>query len=124
MTEKMAALAKQIATLPRASVDFSVLPSGSAMLDVRRDGRLYVLAYSPERGFGVDEVGDDDGFLVSYRFTYPGFEPAAARLWELVVGTPASTEEADGWQQFKGRSNDHSEAVKVKQNIDADTNPP
>jgi hypothetical protein len=60
------------------------------MLDVRRAGHLYVLSYSPTRGFGVDEVSDGEGFQIGYRFAYDEFEPAAERLWELVAGSPSA----------------------------------
>jgi hypothetical protein len=86
MIDKMPELARQMAALPGTEVDFTTFPSGSAMLDARRGGRLYVMAYSPAWRFGVDEVGDDDGFLISYRFTSDDFEAAAEHLWELVRG--------------------------------------
>ncbi len=84
MIDKMAQLAKQIAALPGTDVEFTPYPGGGAMLDVRRDGRLFVMAYSSAGHFGVDEVADDTGWLTSYRFASDDFEPAAARLWELV----------------------------------------
>ena len=88
MTEKMAALAKQIEILPGTRVDFSTFPSGAAMLDVHRDGHLYVMAFFPSWNcFGVDEVHDDDGFLTSYKFVSEDFEQAGKRLWDLITGT-------------------------------------
>jgi hypothetical protein len=122
--EEMASLVKQIAALPGTDVDLSTFPSGAAMVDVRRDGHLYVLAYSPSRGFGVDEVTDADGFLLSYRFTYEEFGPAAARLWELVTGVPPLPEEARAWKERAGTANGHPGAANVEQIMDADPNQP
>ena len=124
MIEQIRALAKQIAALPEAAVDFNTFPSGSAMLDVRRAGRLYVMAYSPDRGFGVDEVGDNDGFLVSYRFSYTQFEPAASRLWQLVTGTTRPSSENDAEEDQTGVADDQSDAAKVKQRLGVDPNRP
>jgi hypothetical protein len=87
MVERIQALAEQIrASAPDAEVDFTAFPSGSAMVDVRRGGRLFVLAYSPTRHFGVDEVLDGEGFQISYRLTSESLERAAERLRELVAG--------------------------------------
>jgi hypothetical protein len=91
LTEQVAELAHRIETsIPGTSVEVNVFPSGGAMLDVRRDGHLYVLAYLPStRRFGVDEVLDGEGFEMGYRFGFDDFEPAAERLLELVSGAPA-----------------------------------
>ncbi len=69
-----------------ADVDsrLTVFPSGCAMLDVRRDGRAFVMAYSPAAGFGVDEVGPDEGFGNHYRFAFADFESAADKLRGLT----------------------------------------
>jgi hypothetical protein len=86
MIDRIAALAKQIQTsTPDANVDFTAFPSGSAMLDVRRGGHLYVLSFSPMHRFGVDEVNAGEGFLTGYQFASNDFEPAAERLLELVA---------------------------------------
>jgi hypothetical protein len=84
--DRIADLSKRIGeAYPDARVELSRFPSGNAMLDVVRCERLYVLEYAPARGgFGVDEVREDEGFLVGYAFTSEDFEPAAERLWELV----------------------------------------
>jgi hypothetical protein len=87
MVEKIRGLAEQIrASASDAEVEFTAFPSGSAMIDVRRGGRLFVLAYSPTRGFGVDEVRDGEGFLLGYAFTSDSLAPAAERLRQLVAG--------------------------------------
>ena len=82
----LSALAERISRVPGVQVNLHRFPSGAATLDVVRDERLYVLDYSPTRRFGVDEVKDGEGFLISYGFTSEDYEPAAKRLWELVAG--------------------------------------
>jgi predicted enzyme related to lactoylglutathione lyase len=68
-----------------ADVEFTSYPSGSAMLDVRRQGRLFVMAFSPAQGFGVDEVRDGEGIQNAYQFVFNEFQPAAEKLWELAT---------------------------------------
>lgn len=64
--------------------ELTTFPSGSAMLDVRRAGRAFVMSYTPKLGFGVDEVHADDGFNTGYHFVFKDFEPAAQQLRELA----------------------------------------
>src|SRR6266852_3862629 len=93
MLDRIQALADQIqSSVPGTEVEFTAFPSGSAMLDVRHAGRLYVLSYSPTHHFGVDEVADGEGFQIGYKFTSEAFEPAAERLWELVSGKARAKE--------------------------------
>jgi hypothetical protein len=83
--DRLTGLAGEIRTsVTGADVDFTVFPSGSAMLYVRLAGRLYVLEYSPTRGFGVDEVRDGEGFTLAYRFTSQDVEAAADELNSLL----------------------------------------
>jgi catechol 2,3-dioxygenase-like lactoylglutathione lyase family enzyme len=63
----------------------TAFPSGGVMLDVRRAGRAFVMAYTPAHGFGVDELGADDGFTTGYRHVFQDFEPAARQLRALAV---------------------------------------
>ena len=42
------------------------------------------MAYSPAAGFGVDEVGPDEGFGNHYRFAFADFESAADKLRGLT----------------------------------------
>jgi lactoylglutathione lyase len=65
--------------------ELTAFPSGSAMLDVRRAGRGFVMAYTPEHGFGVDELHADDGFVSGYRFVFKDLESAARQLRALVI---------------------------------------
>jgi lactoylglutathione lyase len=65
--------------------ELTTFPSGSAMLDVRRAGRAFVMAYTPTHGFGVDEVHAGDGFLTGYRFVFADFEAAARQLRTLAL---------------------------------------
>jgi len=67
-----------------ANATLTTFKSGSAMLDVRRDGLAWVMVYSPKQGFGVDELHGDDGFTTGYRFVSEEFEPAARRLRDLA----------------------------------------
>ena len=68
-----------------ARSELTLFPSGGEMIDVhRKDGRVFVLAFSPDRGFGVDELHVDDGFVDSYQFTFTEFSSAALKLQELV----------------------------------------
>lgn len=85
-SRQMAELAESIETsLVGSTTSVTGFPSGGAMLDVRRDdGRTFVMAYTPVRGFGVDEIRADEGFVTSYRFTYVDFDPAAERLRQLI----------------------------------------
>jgi lactoylglutathione lyase len=65
--------------------ELTTFPSGSAMLDVRRAGRAFVMAYTPTDGFGVDELHPDDGLLSGYQFHFHDFEPAAQQLRAMAI---------------------------------------
>lgn len=70
-----------------ASTELSVFPSGALFLDVRRGDRAWVLAYSPTHDqFGVDELGDQEGFTTSYRYTTDDLDVAAQILIDVVAG--------------------------------------
>lgn len=79
-----------------ADVEFTAYPSGSAMLDVRRRGRLYVMAFSPQGGFGVDEVRDGEGLHNADQFVFNDFQRAADKLWELTTTNPVSASATAG----------------------------
>lgn len=85
-TDQMRLLADRINSVcAGTNSELTLFPSGGAMFDVRRgDGRAFVMAFTPEHGFAVDELQADDGFIASYKFTSPDFEPAARKLCELV----------------------------------------
>jgi hypothetical protein len=53
-------------SFPGCNIEIDSFPSGSIMLDLYRDDRLFVLAYSPKDGFCVDEVRDRDAFNSGY----------------------------------------------------------
>ena len=72
------------ASFPGSATNVKTFHSGSAMLDVRWNGRLFVLAYSIAGGFGIDEVAEDDGFEMGYRFTSNKFDEAAEELHSLL----------------------------------------
>lgn len=84
--KQMSALAKAIEIeVAGSKAELTGFPGGGAMLDVRRaDGRWFVMSYASSRGFGVDEVLEDDGFVTGYRFAFPEFAPAADQLRKLV----------------------------------------
>lgn len=67
------------------TAELTEFPSGSAMLDVRRAQRAFLLAYTPPTGFAVDEASPNEGFLANYRFLFTRFEPAARQLRTLVL---------------------------------------
>ncbi len=73
-------------TYPGAEAHIEGFASGAATLDVRWRTRVFVLAYSPSRGFGVDELQEGEGFETGYRFASPDFEGAAAELHRLLRG--------------------------------------
>jgi hypothetical protein len=83
--QRLSSLADEIRnSVSGADVELTEFPSGSAMLDVRISGRLYVLEYSPTRGFGVDEVQDGEGFTLGYRFASGDVQAAAEELSNLL----------------------------------------
>lgn len=75
--------------LPDARVEFTRYPSGAAMLDVVRNGHVYVMAFSPATGFGVDEVHNSEGFLASYRYVSTNFAAASDELRKLAASSKA-----------------------------------
>lgn len=77
-----------------ADFELSEFASSSVMLDVRLGRRTFVMAYFPQTGFGVDELGPDDGFLIGYRHVFSDFAPAATRLRELVQGIDTDEQHA------------------------------
>lgn len=68
--------------------ELTTFPSGSAMLDVWRGGRAFVMAYTPKYGFGVDELHAADGFVTGYRFVSEDFNLAARQLRALALAEP------------------------------------
>ncbi len=85
MIDEMRELARRIAGLPGTRTEVTTFPSGAAILDVWREGRLFVMAHTPTwKGFGVGEVLDDEGFLEKYDFFSEDFTAAAEHLWKIV----------------------------------------
>jgi hypothetical protein len=94
MCEEIGTLAAQIeATFPGATTEIESFPSGAIMLDVRWRGRLFVMAYTSRGGFGVDEVGDEEGFETGYQFCSNDLHQARDDLSRLLrsVDYPQST---------------------------------
>jgi hypothetical protein len=85
MFNKMTSLAKQIEeSFSGSTTEVEIFSSGSAMLEVRRQGRLFVMAYLSSGDFGVDEVGKDEGFETGYRMVSNKFDEAAEELYRLL----------------------------------------
>ena len=83
--EKIESLAEQAkAYFPGATTELEVFPSGSAMLDIRWNGKLFVMDYSLKYGFAVDEIGTSAGFNTGYRFLSKDFDSAAEELYRLL----------------------------------------
>ncbi|HLO47102.1 MAG TPA: hypothetical protein VK211_01545 [Kamptonema sp.] len=87
--EKISALAKQIELdFSGAKTTLECFYSGAAMLDIHLNDRLFVMAYFPAHGFGVDEVGEEDGFNTGYNFNTPDFYLATKKLNQLIKSAP------------------------------------
>ena len=86
MIDRINALAFELSTSPGVTYEVTPFASGAVYLDVWRDSRLFVLFYSPNEGFGVDEMLKNDGFASGYRYCFPDFESAAEKLRRLVDG--------------------------------------
>jgi hypothetical protein len=66
-------------------VTVETFDGGGIFLDVRPPDRLFVLTYSPtHRMFCVDEVTSAAAFDSGYRFGYPDFPSAKAKLLDLL----------------------------------------
>jgi hypothetical protein len=86
--EKISALAKQIElSFPGAITTLEIFPSCCVMLDIHLNNKLFVMAYSPTHGFGIDEVGEEDGFGIGYRFNTRDFYVAIEELNKLIKST-------------------------------------
>lgn len=90
MIDQIRELGNRLATMADVMVELTPFSSGAVMLDVWRGERCFVLAYSPKWGFGVDEPGDDEGFLDYYRYRFEEFVPAAEQLMRLVDAAEAT----------------------------------
>src|SRR5439155_68091 len=63
MVKRIEMLAKQIETnVPGAKVDFTLFPSGAAMLVVKRAGCLFVLSFLPQGHFSCGENHQGCGY--------------------------------------------------------------
>ncbi len=75
---------------PDARIEVEQFPSGAAFLDVWRDGRFFVLRYTPShRAYDVTEVTDEHIFDSGPCESFDELDPAAARLREIIA-VPAS----------------------------------
>jgi hypothetical protein len=66
--------------------EITMFPSGAVSLRVRfTTNRVFDLEYFPSHQlFCVDELPEDAGFNTAYRFSYPDFESARAKLLALL----------------------------------------
>jgi hypothetical protein len=69
---------------PAVRTEVMTFPSGVIMLDVHCGERLFVMAYFPRDGFGVDEVLEGEGFGTGYRYGFPDFPSARDKLLQLM----------------------------------------
>lgn len=82
---KIKDFAEQIKTsFPSLEVEIDAFSSGAVMLDIHKHNSLFVLAYSPKHGFGVDEVHEHDGFDSGYIFHTKDLDEALARLMKII----------------------------------------
>lgn len=70
---------------PDLITEIDCFPSGSIMIDIHRNNKFFVLAYSPKQGFGVDEVQEDDYFDSGYSFVTQSSEEAFKQLRKIIV---------------------------------------
>ncbi|HTU16738.1 MAG TPA: hypothetical protein VMG10_01645 [Gemmataceae bacterium] len=82
--EEITSFAEQL-KLRWSDVKVESFDAGGIFLDVRPPDRLFVLTYSPtHRMFCVDEITSDAAFDSGYRFGYPDFPSAKAKLLDLL----------------------------------------
>ena len=71
---------------PPATAAVGHRSSGRIVLDVVLGERLFVLEYFPGEGFGVDEVADEEAFLVGSRNVFDDAIGAGVCLLKLLDG--------------------------------------
>lgn len=77
-------LANRIRLIYGAEVDIERFSSTAIMLDIRYQDKLFVIAYSPNYGFGVDEVKEGDAFTASYGFNTNDINLAIHKIYRLI----------------------------------------
>jgi hypothetical protein len=77
-------LADQIRVLYCAKVEVEIFPSNAMMLDIFYQDKLFVIAYSPSSGFGVDEIKEGEGFITSYNFYTDEIDLAEQQIYKLI----------------------------------------
>jgi hypothetical protein len=83
--EKIKIFARELEQLNGdTKTDLVSFDSGAIMLDIFCQSRMFVLAYSPRNGFGIDEIKDDDGFELGYKFHAENFDTAKEKIKELL----------------------------------------
>ncbi len=69
---------------PSAVVELVSYDGGGVIVDVHVNGRLFVLAYSPSGGFGVDEVSNNEGLGAGYKHVVADIDSAIALMWSML----------------------------------------
>jgi lactoylglutathione lyase len=83
-------LCEELGAQPGVEAELTAFPSGSAMLDVRRAGRAFVMAFAPDQGFAIDELQPNEGFVTGYRFVFDDFVPAAKQFQTMALAEGAT----------------------------------
>ena len=72
-------------SFPGIDVDDTIFQSGAVFIQIGRNERAWVLMYSPQHdSYGIDELGDDEGFTTGYSYTADSFSEACQVLLELL----------------------------------------
>jgi hypothetical protein len=84
-TEAVASLEQKLrGQFPTAVLDVTWFASSAFMVDVRLGSRLFVVAFSPTTGFGVDEVQESDDIDTSFRYSAANVDEVISKLTNLV----------------------------------------
>jgi len=71
---------------PNASIVIESFGSGAESMDVRIEDRLFVCAFIPSQGYGIDEIKDDCPLTSTYSNFAPNAEGAVEVLFRLIRG--------------------------------------
>jgi hypothetical protein len=75
---------------PHIKVEIEKFSSGAVMLDIRYQDRLFVVDYSPNGEYAVDEVSNQDAFNSGYNFITHNFESVSEQLREKLENINSS----------------------------------
>jgi len=78
-------------SFPGVDVDETIFQSGAVFIHTRWKQRAWVLMYSPQHdSYGIDELGDDEGFTTGYAHTAESFDEACQVLLDLLRAAESS----------------------------------